>query len=343
MAFKSVRKFASLPSPRRMRDLGSYTRRTVSEGPTRPTRTRTQEDDGPERRGLKRKSKSSDQNDQPPAKRSSTQTSSQVGFEAKYCQQELLGEGSFGAVYAGYRREDNLPVAIKLLPIQGLKYTEMDLDGETSQIPLEVVLMLRVADAESLGKNAAVSLLDWYQQDQKLILVMERPIPCMDLFDYAEERGTLQEDETKILMKQLLSGILDIHAKGVLHRDIKLENLLIETGSPTPRLRLIDFGCGTFLHPGFYDKFSGTDIPPEWYEHGLYRGGESTVWQLGMLIYSLVSGSAAFNNEEEIRRCKPVIDKELSQHCQDLLRSCLAKDPQDRPTLESLLLHPWLQ
>ncbi|KAM3872354.1 serine/threonine-protein kinase pim-1-like [Diretmus argenteus] len=343
MAFKSVRKFASLPSRRRMRDLGSYTRRTVSEGQNGPTRTRTQEDDGPERRGLKRKSKSSDQNDQPPAKRSSTQTSSQNGFEAKYCQQDLLGEGSFGAVYAGYRREDNLPVAIKLLPIQGLKYTEMDLDGETSQIPLEVVLMLRVADAESLGKNAAVSLLDWYQQDQKLILVMERPIPCMDLFDYAEERGTLQEDETKILMKQLLSGILDIHAKGVLHRDIKLENLLIETGSPTPRLRLIDFGCGTFLHPGFYDKFAGTDIPPEFYEHGMYRGGESTVWQLGMLIYSLVSGSAAFNNEEEIRRCKPVIDKELSQHCQDLLRSCLAKDPQDRPTLESLLLHPWLQ
>ncbi|KAM3842302.1 serine/threonine-protein kinase pim-1-like, partial [Diretmus argenteus] len=325
MAFKSVRKFASLPSRRRMRDLGSYTRRTVSEGQNGPTRTRTQEDDGPERRGLKRKSKSSDQNDQPPAKRSSTQTSSQVGFEAKYCQQDLLGEGSFGAVYAGYRREDNLPVAIKLLPIQGLKYTEMDLDGETSQIPLEVVLMLRVADAESLGKNAAVSLLDWYQQDQKLILVMERPTPSMDLFDYVEERGgTLQEDEAKILMKQLLSGILDIHAKGVLHRDIKLENLLVETGSPTPRLRLIDFGCGTFLHPGFYFKFAGTDVPPEFFKRGLYRGGESTVWQLGLLLYCLVSGSNAFHSAREICRCKPDIDEELSQHCQDLLRSCLS-------------------
>ncbi|KAM3877737.1 serine/threonine-protein kinase pim-1-like [Diretmus argenteus] len=274
----------------------------------------------------------------------STQTCSQVDFESKYSQRQLLGEGAYGSVYGGYREEDFLPVAIKYIPVEDVKYVPEVVDGETTQVPLEVMLMLRVADAASVGKSAAVALLDWYEKDEKLILVMERPTPSMDLLEYVNESdGVLREHEAKILIKQLLSGILDIHSKGVFHRDIKMENLLVETGSLKPRLRLIDFGCGCILHPGRYYEFAGTDIPPEFYLRGMYRADQCTVWQLGVLIYSIVCGSLPFNTKREILRCRPEIGKELSRHCRDLLRSCLSKDPRVRPTLESLLLHPWLQ
>ncbi|KAM3874228.1 serine/threonine-protein kinase pim-2-like [Diretmus argenteus] len=305
---------------------GPYTRRTVSDGQVRPTRTKSSDEDGPS------------------AKKTSTPTCSQVDFETKYSQRQLLGEGAFGSVYGGYREEDFLPVAIKYIPVVDVEYVPEVVDGKTSQVPLEVMLMLRVADAASVGKNAAVALLDWYEQDGKLILVMERPTPSVDLLEYVDERdGVLREHEAKILIKQLLSGILDIHSKGVFHRDIKMENLLVETGSLTPRLRLIDFGCGCILHPGRYYKFAGTDIPPEFYLRGMYRADQCTVWQLGVLIYHIVCGRLPFNTEREILRCRPEIGKELSRHCRDLLRSCLSKDPRVRPTLESLLLHPWLQ
>ena len=61
----------------------------------------------------------------------------------------------------------------------------------------------------------------------------------------------------QLILQQLIKAILHIHSRGVLHRDIKPENILIETGSDMPGVRIIDFGCGCFLHNGMYQQFSG--------------------------------------------------------------------------------------
>lgn len=55
---------------------------------------------------------------------------------------------------------------------------------------------------------------------------------------------------TQIIIKQLVNALIEIHSRGVFHRDIKLENILIETGSEAPRIWVIDFGCATFLSDG---------------------------------------------------------------------------------------------
>ncbi|XP_071376001.1 serine/threonine-protein kinase pim-2-like [Centroberyx affinis] len=200
-------------------------------------------------------------------------------------------------------------------------------------LPLEVVLLMKVAAGPgSVGQTAAVALLDWYDLDQELILVLERPSPCMDLSDYLNASGgVLQEREAKI------------HAKGVLHRDKKLENLLVETDGP--RFRVIDFGCGCILTEGNYTTCCGTHfyIPLEWYEHQSYRAEPFTVWQLGVVLYTMVTGFFPFYVTSEILLCNPEISNQLSQHCQDLLKKCLANCPDGRPTLEELQLHPWLK
>ncbi|XP_046904290.1 serine/threonine-protein kinase prk-2-like [Hypomesus transpacificus] len=237
------------------------------------------------------------------------------------------------------------------------------LRGKLRQLPLEVVLLLIVgqggADMAEKARGeevrgearfgdgqAAVELLNWYELDQELIIVLERPVPAVELFDYIQERGgCLPEDQAKIILRQVVEAMVNFHSWGVLHRDIKPENLLVETGSAVPRIRVLDFGCGCIIQEAPYTEFLGTKmyIPPEWYLHGSYRAVPSAVWQLGVLLYNVLSGIFPFRTPDQVLYCDPIptMDR-FSSQCKNLLKLCLAKCPEDRPTLEEVLLHPWL-
>ncbi|CAB1327086.1 unnamed protein product, partial [Coregonus sp. 'balchen'] len=244
----------------------------------------------------------------------------------RFVQLGCLGGGGYGTVYAGYRREDNLPVAIKRVPLAKVLRIPVTQDGQQVEFPLEVVLLRIVggrgegrgeATGEGLGEvvpppRAAVALLDWFELDQELVLVLERPVPCMDLYDYIQMRGgTLQEEHARVRERE---------GEGY-------------------------FGCGCILRDGPYTECYGTSqyTPPEWFLRESYRAGPSTVWQLGVLLYDMLCGDQPFNTRREIIFEEPYIKDELSRHCVDLLRRCLAKRPRGRPTLDGMLLHPWLQ
>ncbi|CAL8320417.1 unnamed protein product [Lota lota] len=258
--------------------------------------------------------------------------------------------GGYGKVNAGYRKDDHLPVrvAIKRIPMSKVALTPLTWnDGDMVRVPLEVALMLRVTGPGGVvpGPSAVVSLLDWFQRGQELILVLERPVPCVDLFGFLQERGgRLREQDARVLLQQVLGALAELHSKGVVHRDVKTENILVETGSDPPRVRVIDLGCGSFLREDPYTEFSGTleYSPPEWYVTGGYSAGQLTVWQVGVLLYVMVVGRFPFTTQAEIVCQEPHIHKGLTQNCQDLLRSCLSKCPEDRPSLETLPVHPWL-
>ncbi|XP_044079477.1 serine/threonine-protein kinase pim-2-like isoform X2 [Siniperca chuatsi] len=269
---------------------------------------------------------------------------SRAAFEAKYEEEELLGEGGFGSVFAGHRKDDNLPVAIKHIPQFDITRTSVFLDGKISMIPLEVALLLKVKPAAA-GSSAAITLLDWYDLDYELILILERPVPCLDLIEYMNYRGsTLQEHEAKTIAKQLVDALIEVHSRGVFHGDIKLDNILIETDSDVPRIRLIDFGCGTFLSEGIYTTKQATYMytTPEWFLDGWYRAEPTTVWQLGVVLFAILHGYLPFSNSTEIVYGNPDISNRLSFDCQGFLLSCLIKGPEARPTLETLKQLPWL-
>jgi len=158
-------------------------------------------------------------------------------------------------------------------------------------IPKEVLLMLRAGDGPgTVGKSAAVSLLDWYSFDEEVLLIMERPVSSVDLWNHLNDNGdALSEDQAKVLklsrvyyclslrcslqavltycvseflnqniMKQLVEASIQMLSVGVFHRDIKTENILIETRSDEPRVRIIDFGCGCRVRKTPFSSFSGT-------------------------------------------------------------------------------------
>ncbi|CAL8316391.1 unnamed protein product [Gadus morhua 'NCC'] len=219
--------------------------------------------------------------------------------------------------------------------------------AEGTYLPLEIALMRKVQrEGGSASPGAAVQLLDSFKLDQELILVQERPVPSTDLLHYMESKGgLLEEQKAKMIMQKVIKAITDIHSKGVLHRDIKPENILIETGSDVPRVWIIDFGCGDFLHHSVYYNISGTlnYYPPEWFKHQFYMAGPMTVWQIGLLAYQMLVGEYPFDSVQELISEEPPIGSELSPNCQEFVRSCLAKQPQKRLPLDSLLAHPWLQ
>jgi len=244
-----------------------------------------------------------------------------------------LGKGGFGVVYAAVRRADKLQVAVK--EVYKAKIIKKTSDGK---IPLEVALMQQVADVPGV-----IKILDWFESAESFFIVMEKFVG-QDLFDYISERGPLKEPAARDLFAQVLETVLLCHNRGVLHRDIKDENILIDPRSK--QIRLIDFGSGTYLIDGLYNDFEGTRVyaPPEWLLTRRYSANSLTVWSLGILLHDLVVGDIPFEEDEQILQGLPDWSNTtaLSPALKDLIQGCLDTDPRSRLSLEQLASHPWL-
>ncbi|CAI5642821.1 serine/threonine-protein kinase pim-2 [Oreochromis niloticus] len=122
---------------------------------------------------------------------SSSVNTGRAEFEARYIQEHQLGEGGFGCVFAGYRKADNLPVAIKHIPKTKIFWENKAEDGKSLSVEVAVMLELQDGKTGQLLNSISVSLLDWYDLQEEQILVLERPIHAQDLFQFIEVKWRL--------------------------------------------------------------------------------------------------------------------------------------------------------
>uniref|UniRef100_A0A8C0YGZ3 non-specific serine/threonine protein kinase n=2 Tax=Cyprinus carpio TaxID=7962 RepID=A0A8C0YGZ3_CYPCA len=252
-----------------------------------------------------------------------------------------LGEGSYGAVFEGIRLKDGLKVALKFaLKTDAMEY--INIPGHPTPLPLEVALTMLANKGPSIPQ--IVQLLEWQDQLGFYIMVLERPSPCEDLFDFLEHHGgVLSEDLARLVMWQVVQAAHTCCRRGVLHRDIKLENLLIN--KDTLEVKLIDFGCGDLLKTSAYETFWGTELycPPEFEKRGKYHGKPATVWSLGVLLFELVCGDPPESKDLDIIEAGIWSKPGLSKDCCHLIQSCLQRKPNHRLGLRKIILQDWFK
>ena len=100
-----------------------------------------------------------------------------------------------------------------------------------------------------------IKLLDYFEHAQAYVMVLERPKYHKDLFDYITEKRRLDENEARNIFRQVVEAVIYCEAKGIFHRDIKDENILLD--SITGQVKLIDFGSGTVLENTLYTDYEG--------------------------------------------------------------------------------------
>lgn len=122
---------------------------------------------------------------------------------------------------------------------------------------MEIILLKKVSHI-----HGCIRMLDWYEVKKNsahsFVIVMERPEHVQDLFDYITEKGAVSEDTSRVFFRQIVDTLVNVHGSGVVHRDIKDENILVDL--KTGELKIIDFGSGTLLKDTVYVTFDGEHL-----------------------------------------------------------------------------------
>ncbi|XP_046693710.1 serine/threonine-protein kinase pim-3-like isoform X2 [Silurus meridionalis] len=257
-------------------------------------------------------------------------------FFARYTVGKMLGKGAFGTVYAGVRKMDGKKVAIKRTLKEFSEHVTFPWDSQS--LPLEVVLMKIVCKPPRCP--FVIELLEWFETDMAFIIIMEQPESCVTLLKYCSDLPIIMpEVQAKSIMRQLVKALHHCHTRGVFHRDIKLDNIILNTR--TMQLKLIDFGFGYIRQNTTYTEYGDTPVtfPSEWITEDEKRLVSATVRELGLLLLGIFLGGAIIVFEEDLFG----FEKHMSKACYSLISWCFKGDPKKQPTLKQILTHEWFK
>jgi serine/threonine protein kinase len=248
----------------------------------------------------------------------------------------VIGRGAFGKVNIGLNILTGRIVAIK-------SFNKKNLVNESAKnkILYETNLM------RGLWHPSVTKILETFECENYMLIIMEY-ISGGNLQNFVKKRRKLCEKTAKILFRQIIQGIRYIHSRGIVHRDIKLENILLDLNNI---IKICDFGVGKLIKPNTILKDQcGTPVymAPEILKGNGYKGFPVDIWSAGVALYIMLSGTLPFNKDKEHDLEYAILNnnikeiKDISEEGNNLLKNILEKDPNKRFTCNQILEHPWL-
>ncbi|XP_069990842.1 MAP/microtubule affinity-regulating kinase 3 isoform X32 [Penaeus vannamei] len=253
----------------------------------------------------------------------------------KYRLLKTIGKGNFAKVKLAKHIPTGKEVAIKIIDKTQLN------PGSLQKLFREVRIM-KILDHPNI-----VKLFQVIETERTLYLVMEYASGG-EVFDYLVFHGRMKEKEARAKFRQIVSAVQYCHQKKIIHRDLKAENLLLDSEMV---IKIADFGFSNEFTPGNkLDTFCGSPpyAAPELFQGKKYDGPEVDVWSLGVILYTLVSGSLPFDGSnlkelrERVLRGKYRIPFYMSTDCENLLKKFLVLNPARRASLETIMKDRWM-
>ncbi|XP_008573395.1 PREDICTED: serine/threonine-protein kinase MARK1 isoform X3 [Galeopterus variegatus] len=252
-----------------------------------------------------------------------------------YRLQKTIGKGNFAKVKLARHVLTGREVAVKIIDKTQLNPTSLQ------KLFREVRIM------KILNHPNIVKLFEVIETEKTLYLVMEYASGG-EVFDYLVAHGRMKEKEARAKFRQIVSAVQYCHQKCIVHRDLKAENLLLDADM---NIKIADFGFSNeFTVGNKLDTFCGSPpyAAPELFQGKKYDGPEVDVWSLGVILYTLVSGSLPFDGQnlkelrERVLRGKYRIPFYMSTDCENLLKKLLVLNPIKRGSLEQIMKDRWM-
>uniref|UniRef100_A0A8B9KIP2 MAP/microtubule affinity-regulating kinase 3 n=1 Tax=Astyanax mexicanus TaxID=7994 RepID=A0A8B9KIP2_ASTMX len=248
---------------------------------------------------------------------------------------KTIGKGNFAKVKLARHVLTGKEVAVKIID-------KTQLNSSSLQKLFREVRIMKLLNHPNI-----VKLFEVIETEKTLYLVMEYASGG-EVFDYLVAHGRMKEKEARAKFRQIVSAVQYCHQKCIVHRDLKAENLLLDADM---NIKIADFGFSNeFTLGNKLDTFCGSPpyAAPELFQGKKYDGPEVDVWSLGVILYTLVSGSLPFDGQnlkelrERVLRGKYRIPFYMSTDCENLLKKFLILNPTKRGSLEQVMKDRWM-
>ncbi|XP_030017611.1 serine/threonine-protein kinase MARK2 isoform X9 [Sphaeramia orbicularis] len=260
-----------------------------------------------------------------------TTTSDDQPHIGNYRLLKTIGKGNFAKVKLARHVLTGKEVAVKIID-------KTQLNSSSLQKLFREVRIMKMLNHPNI-----VKLFEVIETEKTLYLVMEYASGG-EVFDYLVAHGRMKEKEARAKFRQIVSAVQYCHQKCIVHRDLKAENLLLDADM---NIKIADFGFSNeFTLGNKLDTFCGSPpyAAPELFQGKKYDGPEVDVWSLGVILYTLVSGSLPFDGQnlkelrERVLRGKYRIPFYMSTDCENLLKKFLILNPSKRGSLEQQIM-----
>ncbi|KAL4808544.1 hypothetical protein BDV18DRAFT_101401 [Aspergillus unguis] len=243
----------------------------------------------------------------------------------------LIGKGSFGKVYlASHKLTNHSKVVLK------------SSDKEDTNLAREI-------HHHRQFLHPHIARLYEVIVTEKLVWLVLEYCPGDELYNYLLRNGPLPIDKVKKIFTQLVGAVSYVHSKSCVHRDLKLENILLDKHE---NVKLCDFGF-TREYEGkssYLQTFCGTVCysAPEMLKAEKYAGEKVDIWSLGIILYALIAGELPFDDDDDqitkarILSEEPKFNDKFTDDAKALVNLLLSKRPILRPSLNDVLAHPFL-